>query len=408
MLSRRTLLGTAAAAASTVAPVLRARAQSPVIKLGVLNDMSGTYRDDGGPTGVICAKQAVEEFASANGLNVEVRSADHQNKPDVGASIARQWFDQDGVDAIVDVPTSSVALAVSTVCREKNKIMLNSGGGTSALTGKQCSPNTIHFTYDTYMLSKTPGAAMVKLGGDTWFTLVADYAFGQQLETDLLAAVKGAGGKQVGRAAYPFPDTTDFSALLVQAQASGAKVLGLCNAGGDTVNCIKQAQEFGLTNSMKIVPLLMQSTNVHALGLPVAQGLVFATSYYWDLNDRTRAFQKRIQPKTPNIWPNMTQAGDYGVVMHYLKACASMGAAAAKQDGRATVAKMKSMPTDDDCFGPGTIREDGRALHPVYLMQVKTPAESKGEWDLLKVIATTPADEAWRPLNEGGCPFIKA
>jgi branched-chain amino acid transport system substrate-binding protein len=407
MITRRTLLGSAAVAA-TALPSLRARAQAPVIKLGVLNDMSGNYRDDGGPTGVACAQQAIDEFASANGLTVELLSADHQNKADIGASIARQWFDRDGVDAIVDVPTSSVALAVSTVCREKNKIMLNSGGGTSALTGKQCSPNTIHWTYDTYMLAKSPGQAMVKLGGDTWFMLVADYAFGQQLEADLKATVLASGGKVIGRAAYPFPETTDFSALLVQAQASGAKVLALCNAGDDTVNCVKQAQEFGLMNSMKIVPLLLQSTTVHSLGLPVAQKLEFATSYYWDLNDRTRAFQKRIQPKTPKIVPNMTQAGDYGVVLHYLKAAASMGAAAAKVDGRATVAKMKSMPTDDDCFGPGSIREDGRALHPVYLMQVKTPAESSGEWDVLKVVATTPADQAFRPMSEGGCPFIKA
>jgi branched-chain amino acid transport system substrate-binding protein len=407
MISRRTLIGSAAAAA-TALPILRARAQTPVIKLGVLNDMSGNYRDDGGPTGVACAQQAVDEFASANGLNVQLISADHQNKADVGASIARQWFDRDGVDAIVDVPTSSVALAVSTVCREKNKIMLNSGGGTSALTGKQCSPNTIHWTYDTYMLAKVPGQSMVKLGGDTWFMAVADYAFGQQLEADLTATVKAAGGKVVGRIPYPFPETTDFSSLLVQAQSSGAKVLALCNAGDDTVNCIKQAQEFGLMQSMKIVPLLLQSTTVHSLGLPVAQGLEFATSYYWDLNDRTRAFQKRIHPKTPNINPNMTQAGNYGAVLHYLKAAAAMGAAAAKQDGRATVAKMKSMPTDDDAFGPGSIREDGRALHPVYLVQVKTPAESKSEWDVLKVVATTPADQAWRPMSEGGCPFIKA
>jgi branched-chain amino acid transport system substrate-binding protein len=411
-ISRRGLIASTAAAAALL-PVARARAQTPAtagqtIKLGVLNDMSGNYRDDGGPTGVLCAKQAVEEFASAHGLTVEVLSADHQNKADIGASIARQWFDRDGVDAVVDVPTSSVALAVSTVCREKNKIMLNSGGGTSDLTGKQCSPNTIHWTYDTYMLSKSPGQSMVRAGGDTWFMVVADYAFGQALERDITQAVKQAGGRVLGRVPYPFPETTDFSSALLQAQASGAKVLGLCNAGDDTVNEIKQAQEFGLMKQMKIVPLLLQSTTVHALGLPVAQGLEFATSYYWDLNDRTRAFQKRIQPKSPRIWPNMTQAGNYGVVMHYLKACAAMGAGAAKADGRATVVKMKSMPTDDDCFGPGSIREDGRALHPVYLMQVKTPAESHQEWDLLKVVATTPADEAWRPMSEGGCPFIKS
>ena len=415
MITRRTMIG-ATAGAATLLPSLRARAQgsaagqgvNDVIRLGVLNDMSGNYRDDGGPTGVACARQAVAEFASANGLKVEVVIADHQNKADIGASIARQWFDRDGVDAIVDVPTSSVALAVATICREKNRIMLNSGGGTSALTGKQCSPNTIHWTYDSYMLAKSPGQSMVRTGGDTWFMMVADYAFGQQLEADITQTVTAAGGKVIGRAAYPFPETTDFSALLVRAKASGAKVLALCNAGEDTVNAVKQAQEFGVLQSMKIVPLLLQSTTVHALGLTVAQGLEFATSYYWDLNDRTRAFQKRIQPKTPGIFPNMTQAGDYGVVLHYLKAAASMGASAAKADGRATVAKMKSMPTDDDCFGPGTIREDGRALHPVYLMQAKTPAESSSEWDLLKLIATTPANEAWRPLNEGGCPFIKA
>jgi branched-chain amino acid transport system substrate-binding protein len=407
-LSRRTLLGSTAAAA-TALPSLRARAQSgAVIKLGVLNDMSGTYRDDGGPTGLLCAKQAVEEFASANGLNVEVLSADHQNKADIGASIPRQWIDRDGVDAIVDVPTSSVALAVSTICREKNKIMLNSGGGTSELTGTACSPNTIHWTYDSYMLSKTPGEAMVKSGGDSWYLAVADYAFGQQLARDITKIVTAEGGKIIGSTAYPFPDTTDFSSLLISAQASGAKVLAFCNAGGDTVNCIKQAQEFGLLKTMKIVPLLLQSTTVHALGLQVSQGLMFATSYYWDLNDRTRAFQKRIGPKTPKIYPNMTQAGNYGSVTHYLKAIASMGAEAAKADGRATVAKMKSMPTDDDCFGPGLIREDGRKIQPVYLMQVKTPAESKSDWDLLKVVATVPADQAYRPINEGGCPMIKA
>jgi branched-chain amino acid transport system substrate-binding protein len=409
-LGRRTLLAATAAstiAAGTFASVRPARAQArDVIRIGVLNDMSGVYRDDGGPTGLACAVQAVEEFASANGIKVEVLNADHQNKADIGASITRQWIDRDGVDAIVDVPTSSVALAVATVCREKNRIMLNSGGGTSELTGAQCSPNTVHWTYDTYMLSNTPGEAMVKAGGDTWFLAVADYAFGQQLQRDITKIVTTAGGKIVGSMAYPFPETTDFSSILISAQASGAKVLCLCNAGGDTVNSIKQAQEFGVGRSMKIVPLLLQSTTVHALGLPVAQGLEFATSYYWDLNDRTRAFQARIAPKTPKIWPNMTQAGNYGSVTHYLKAVASLGAAAAKADGRATVAKMKAMPTDDDCFGPGMIRADGRALHPVYLMQVKTPAESRSAWDLLKLISTTPLGGGYRPMNEGGCPLV--
>jgi branched-chain amino acid transport system substrate-binding protein len=407
-LTRRSLLG--AAAAGATAPLLPARAQTPTIRLGVLNDQSGPYRDDGGPTGVACARQAPLDFGiSGKGWNVEIISADHQNKPDVGASIARQWFDQGGVDAIVDVPTSSVGLAVSTVCREKNKVLLNSGTGTSDLTGKACSPNTIHWTYDTYMLAKSTGGAIVKEGGDSWFFVTADYVFGHVLEDDTTKIITPAGAKVLGSVRYPFPETTDFSALLVRAQASGAKVLGLANAGGDTENCIKQAQEFGLMGKMKVAALLIQSTGVHALGLQTAQGLLYSESYYWDLNDRTRAWNARMKGKTPNgIWPNMTQAGDYGVTLHYLKAVNDIGVAAAKADGRAVVARMKAMPTDDDCFGPGRIREDGRALHPVYLFQAKTPAESKQEWDVAKVVATTPMEDAFRPLNEGACPLVKA
>src|SRR3984957_16131077 len=374
-LTRRAILATAAIAA---APRL-VRAQTPTIRIGVLNDQSGQYRDDGGPAGVVCARQALVDFGvSAKGFNVEIIAADHQNKPDVGASIARQWFDQYGVDAIVDVPTSSVGLAVNTVCREKNKVMLNSGTGTSDLTGPQCSPNTIHWTYDTYMLGKSTGGSIVKEGGDSWFFISADYAFGQALERDTTQVITKMGAKVVGSIRYPFPDTTDFSAMLVRAQASGAKVLGLANAGGDTVNCIKQAQEFGIMGKMTVAAMLMQSTGVHALGLPTAQGLRYSESYYWDLNDRTRAFNSRIKGKTPNgIWPNMTQAGDYAVTLHYLKAVADMGVAAAKADGRAAVERMKKMPTDDDAFGPGRIREDGRALHPVYLFEAKKPSESK-------------------------------
>jgi len=404
-LTRRSLLGAAAAMTS-----LPARAQAPTIRIGVLNDQSGTYRDDGGPTGVACARQAIEDFGVAGkGWNVDLIFADHQNKPDVGASIARQWFDQGGVDAIVDVPTSSVGLAVNTVCREKNKVMLNSGTGTSDLTGKSCSPNTIHWTYDTYMLGKSTGGAIAKQGGDSWFFITADYVFGNVLEEDTTRIVTAAGAKVLGSVRYPFPETSDFSALLIRAQASGAKVLGLANAGGDTVNCIKQAQEFGIMGKMTVAAMLMQSTGVHALGLPTAQGLRYSESYYWDLNDRTRAFNSRIKGKTPNgIWPNMTQAGDYGVTLHYLKAVNDMGVAAAKADGRAAVARMKAMPTDDDCFGSGKIREDGRALHPCYLFEVKKPSESKQQWDVAKVIATTPMDEAFRPLNEGGCPLVKA
>jgi branched-chain amino acid transport system substrate-binding protein len=404
---RRSLLG--AAAASTL-PRCFARAQTPTIRIGVLNDQSGPYRDDGGPTGVVCAKQALEDFGvSGKSWNVEMLVADHQNKPDVGASIARQWFDQEGVDAIIDVPTSSVGLAVNTVCREKNKVMLNSGTGTSDLTGKFCSPNTIHWTYDTYMLAKSTGGAVVKQGGDSWFFVTADYVFGHVLEADTTKIIAGAGANVLGSVRYPFPETTDFSAMLIRAQASGARVLGLANAGGDTENCIKQAQEFGIMSKMKVAALLIQSTGVHALGLPTAQGLLYSESYYWDLNDRTRAWNDRVKGKTPNgIWPNMTQAGDYGVTLHYLKAVNDMGVAAAKADGRAVVARMKAMPSDDDCFGPGRIRADGRALHPVYLFQVKAPGESKHPWDVAKVVATTPSEEAFRPLNEGGCPLVKS
>jgi branched-chain amino acid transport system substrate-binding protein len=405
IMTRRTVLGTTAA----LAIPRYGFAQKPTIRIGVLNDQSGPYRDDGGPTGVVCARQALEDFGvSAKDWNVEVLSADHQNKPDVGVSIVRQWIDRDGVDAIVDVPTSSVGLAVNTVCQEKNKAHLNSGTGSSDLTGLHCSPNTVHWTYDTYMLGKSTGGNTVKEGGDTWFFITADYAFGQTLQRDTAGVVTKAGGKVLGSIAYPFPETTDFSTHLLRAQASGAKVLGLCMAGADTENCIKQAHEFGITRTMKLTALLIQVRGVRALGLDTAAGLRWSESYYWDLNDRTRAWNDRVKGKTPNgVWPNMTQAGDYGVTLHYLKAVADMGVAAAKADGRAVVERMKAMPTDDDCFGPGKIRIDGRALHPVYLLEAKKPSESKQSWDIAKVIATTPMDEAFRPLEEGHCPLVK-
>ncbi len=406
-LSRRVLLGTAAA--STFATVRSAKAQRVKIKLGVLNDMSGPYADDGGPVSLACTRQAVQEFGD-KGFDVEVVFGDHQNKPDVGSSIARQWFDQDGVDAIVDVPTSSVALAVNTVCREKNKVFLNSGAATTDLTGVQCTPNTIHWTYDTYMLANSTAGAMVKAGGDSWYFITADYVFGQQLERDSSSFVNAAGGKVLGTRRYPFPDTTDFSSFLVQAQASGAKVLGLANAGNDTINAIKQAAEFGLTKTMKIAMMLGSIRTVHALGLDAAQGLIFSESFFWDLNERTRAFTNRVKTRLTksNQWITMTPAGCYGATFHYLKAVAAMGAGAAKANGAAAVAQMKKMPTDDDAFGPGMIREDGRKLHPVYLFQTKTRAESTGGWDLVKVIATTPGDQAFKSIKDGGCPLIKA
>ena len=406
--TRRTALGATAASIMLSGLSRHAVAQDTTIRLGVLNDQSGNYRDDTGPLSVLCVRQAVEEFAKLHPeIKVEVLSADHQNKPDVGAGIVRRWFDEGGVDAILDVPTSSVALAVNTVCREKNKVYLNSGAATTDLTGAQCSPNTVHWTYDTYMLAKSTGGAMVKSGGDSWFLITADYVFGQQLQRDTARFVQEAGGKVLGSRAYPFPDTTDFSSLLLQAQSSGAKVLGLCNSGTDTVNCIKQAHEFGLTKFMKIAAMLMYDGNVRSVGLEDSQGLVMTESFYWDLNDRTRMFWERIRQKSSTQPPNMIQAGCYAATLHYLKTAASLGAAATKADGRGAVAHMKSMPTDDDCFGAGRIREDGRKLHPSYLMQVKAPAESTGALDVLKMVATTPPDEAFRPMSEGACSLVK-
>ena len=407
-LSRRSVM-TAAASALTV-PVLPrlARAQSATIKIGVLNDQSGPYTNTGGMTSVICAKQAVQEFASSQGLNVEVISADHQNKPDLAVSIVRQWFDRDHVDMLLDVPTSSVALAVQSVVREKNKVYLNSGAASSALTGDQCSPNFIHWTYDTFMLAKSTGGAMVKAGGDSWYFLTADYAFGKQLQSDTSNLVKAAGGKVAGASLYPFPGTTDFSSFLVQAQSSGAKVIGLANAGGDTVNSIKQIAEFGINKTMKVAALLMFITDVHALGLDVASGLNLTESFYWDLNDKTSAFTNRVKDKTPKNWPNMIHAGCYSATLHYLKTVHDMGAAEAKKDGVATVNRMKAMPVEDDCFGKTKIREDGRNLTPAYLFEVKKPAESKGPWDYFKQIVHTPGDEAYRPLADGHCAFVKA
>ena len=407
--SRRTLLATATATAG-VLPFARARAQTPVIKIGVLNDQSGPYTNTGGLTSVICAKQALEDFGiAAKGLNVEVIAADHQNKPDLAVSIVKQWIDRDGVDMVLDVPTSSVALAVEGVTREKDKVFLGSGPASTALTtGAQCSPTFVHWTYDTYMLAKSTGGAMVKAGGDSWYFMTADYAFGKQLQADTSALVKASGGKVLGAAIYPFPTTTDFSSFLVQAQASGAKVLGLANAGADTVNSIKQATEFGLNKSMKIAALLMFINDVHALGLEASQGLNLTESFYWDLNEGTRRFTDKIKLKSPKNWPNMVHAGCYSATLHYLKTVVDMGVAEAKKSGAATVARMKKMPVEDDCFGKTVIREDGRNLTTAHLFEVKKPSESKGPCDYYKLIASTPGADAYRPLADGHCEFIKA
>lgn len=401
--TRRGLIGSAAAA-STLLPIRSPRAQGkPVIKIGVINDQSGPYRDINGPTSVVCTRQAVQEFA-AQGFDVQVLSADHQNKPDVAASIVKQWIDVDGVDVIEDGAASSCALVIATICRDKDKIFLSTSSATSDLTGKACTPNTIHWVLDTYMSAKSTGGAMTKAGGDSWFFITPNYAFGQALQRDASIFVAEAGGKVLGANVYPFPETTDFSAPLLQARASGAKVVGLCNAGTDTVNCIKQSREFGLAEAgVHMAALLCYSTDVRAMGLDAAQGLLLSEAFYWDLNDRTRAWMERIKPKIA-LWPNSAQAGNYSCTLHYLKTVTAMGVAEAKKSGAATVARMKAMPTDDDCFGAGgVIRADGRKIHPVYLFEVKKPSDSKHDWDLMKQVAVTPAEQAFRPITDGGC-----
>ncbi len=403
---KRKLLSTLMAAVFGLAAAgAQAQISGGVIKIGVLNDMSGLYADLTGPGSVVAARLAVEDFgAAAKGMRVEIVSADHQNKPDVGSTIVRGWYDNDGVDVVVDVPTSSVALAVNQITREKGKAFLVSGAATSDLTGKACSPNTIHWTYDTWMLANGTGSAIVKTGGDSWFFLTADYAFGHALERDTEAVVLKNGGKVVGKVRHPFPGT-DFSSFLLQAQASKAKIIGLANAGGDTINSIKQAAEFGITRrGQNLAGLLVFLNDVKALGLDVAQGLIFTETFYWDLNDQTRAFARRFAAQAPRgNHPNMIHAGVYSSVLHYLKAVEAIGT----DDGTKVIEQMKRMPTDDPLFGKGTIRADGRKIHPAYLVEVKKPSESKGPWDLYHVRATIPADQAFRPINEGDCPLVR-
>jgi branched-chain amino acid transport system substrate-binding protein len=387
-------LGAGAALAADLVPV----------KIGVLNDRSGVYFDSTGEGSVVAARMAVEDFKpEEHGLKVEVVAADHQNKPDVGASVTRQWYDRDGVDAVFDVPTSSVALAIAQITKEKNKAFINSGGGTADLTGPACTPNTVHWTYDTAALANGTGKAMLKRGGKTWYFITADYAFGLALERDTKAVVEKNGGSVVGGVRTPFPNP-DFSSFLLQAQASGAQVIGLADAGLDAANAIKQAHEFGIRQGgQKIAALLIAITDIHSLGLEVAQGLDFTASFYWDLNDGTRAFAERFEKRMPGKKPTSYQAGVYASTLHYLKAVAALHSA---KDGAAVVAKMKEMPTDDPLFGKGTIRPDGRKIHPMYLFEAKAPAESKGEWDLYKVLETIPAEQAFRPMSEGGCPML--
>jgi branched-chain amino acid transport system substrate-binding protein len=397
------LLGTAIGLAATSS----AFAQDKTVKIGALSDQSGLYADLGGPGSTLAAQMAIEDSGlTAKGWKIDVISGDHQNKPDVGVNIARQWFDVDKVDVIVDVPNSGVALAVSNLVKEKNGVFLNSGAGTSDLTNAQCTPNTIHWTYDTYTLAHGTGTALTKNGGDTWFFITADYAFGAALERDTTAAVQASGGKVLGGVKVPI-NTADFSSFLLQAQASKAKVIGLANAGSDTTNSIKQAAEFGITaGGQKLAALLLFITDVHSLGLKAAQGLNFTETFYWDLNDDSRAFAKRFQDRMKNHgMPSMVHAGVYSSLLHYFKALEALGGN--PHDGAKVVAKMKEIPTDDPLFGKGSVQPNGRKIHPAYLFEVKAPAESKGPWDYYKLVSTIPADQAFTPLAESKCALLK-
>ncbi|GGC41690.1 ABC transporter permease [Siccirubricoccus deserti] len=406
-LTRRAALATAASLLPL--PTLLAQTAEP-IRIGVLTDLAGPYRDVTGPTSVACVRQAVEEFTAQNpDIRVEVIVADHQNKPDVGINTVRQWFDQRGVDLVTDVGNSAIALGINPICVEKDRIHLNASAGTSDLTGRACTPNSLHWSYDTWCLSNTSGTALTRMGGDSWYFITADYAFGHAVERDTNRFIEAAGGKMIGASRYPFPQTTDFSAFLLQAQASRAKVLGLAMAGDDLINCVKQAQEFGLTRSMRLAAIIGSITGVVAAGLPTMQGMYIAETFWWDMDERTRAFTARVRSKLPaNVWPNYVHAANYSGVLHYLKAVKEMGVARAKASGREVVAQMKRMPTDDDAFGRGTIREDGRKIHPAYLLQVKKPDESRYPGDVYTLAATVPGEQAFRPLSEGGCPMVRS
>jgi branched-chain amino acid transport system substrate-binding protein len=381
----------------------RVQISDDVVKIGVLTDMSSLYSDGTGKGSLAAAQMAATDFGgNVRGKPIEVIGADHQNKPDIGSTIARNWYDNNKVDVIVDVPTSSVALAVQQITREKNRVLLISGGGASDLTGPACSPNGIQWTYDTYALSSVAGKAMVARGDDSWFFITADYAFGQSLERDAANLVKAGGGRVLGAVHAPL-NTQDFSSFLLQAQASKAKVIALANAGGDTQNAIKQAYEFGLQRQgQKLLALLLSVTDVHSVGILTAQGMIATEAFYWDMNDQSRAFSKRFLEKEGHM-PSSYQAGVYSAVMHYLKAIDATGT----DEAKAVIAQMKAMPIHDFFAAHGRIRQDGRMVHDMYLVQVKSPAESKSEWDLYKVLATVAGDDAYRPLADGGCPLVK-
>ena len=401
-MNRREILLGGAALALTPA-FARAQGVKP-LKIGVMNDLSGIYSDDQGIGSVIAAQFAVDDWSKKLGVPVEIVSADHQQKPDVGAGIARKWFDTENVDVIMDLPNSAVALAVLSVAQEKNKAVIGSGAGSSVLTGPKCSPNFVHWTYDTYELGHALGKSVTDGGGKTWFFVTADYSFGKDLRDNCIAAVEASGGKVLGDARHPL-NTADFSSYLLQAQSSGADVVAFANAGGDLINSIKQAHEFGLSAKQKLVGFVLNIVEMPALGLATAAGSLICTPFYWDTNEATRAFGNRYLAAHPKkLMPNDMQAGMYSATLHLMKAMAQTKSAA---DGAKLVEAMKAIPTEDDLFGKGSIRADGRHLHPVNLMQVKSPAESKGDWDCFKQVSTISPEDAWRPLAKGGCPFVK-
>ena len=398
---RQILLGGAALA---LAPRFAFAQASRPLKIGVMNDMSSVYADYQGVGSVIAAQLAVDDFSAKLGVPVEIISADHQNKPDVGAAIARRWFDSGSVDVIMDLPNSAVALAVLAIATEKNKAVIGSGAGSSVMTGPKCARNFVHWTYDTYALGNSLGKALTEQGGKTWFFITADYAFGKDLEGNCAAAVAAAGGNVLGAARHPL-NTADFSSFLLQAQASGADVVGFANAGGDLSTSLKQAHEFGIGAKQRLAGLILNVTNIPALGLEAVQNAMICTAFYWDFNDGTRAFAKRFQAAHPSkMKPNDMHAGMYAATEHLMKAMAQTESA---DDGVKLVDAMKAIPTDDPLFGKGSIRVDGRKLHPMYLLASKTLAESKGDWDYFKLVSTIKAEDAWRPLEKGGCPFVK-
>jgi branched-chain amino acid transport system substrate-binding protein len=392
-----------AAGLLSAALIVPASAQQTPLKIGVLSDFSSVYSDIGGQGNVEATKMAIEDFGGQMfGKPIEMVAADVLNKPDVASTIARKWWETEGVDMIIDLPTSATALAVMELSKQYEKVMIVTDAASSDITGKSCSPYTAHWTYDTYSNAHTVGSAIVKNGGDSWFFLTADYVFGHSIERDTGDVVKAAGGKVLGSVKHPL-NTADFSSFLLQAQASKAKIIGLANGGGDTINAIKQAGEFGIVaGGQNLAAIVMFISDVHSLGLKLAQGLIITEAYYWDLNDKTRAFGKRFQERIKRM-PTMNQAATYSATLHYLKAVQAAGT----KDTKAVMAKMRELPVKDAFTDNGILREDGRMVHSMFLFQVKKPEESKGPWDYYKLLAEVPADQAFRPLKDGGCPLVK-